>query len=521
MKRIIAYCLMFVVCLGPLFGPSLPVRAQGKTPFIDAAAIDAYVEAGRQAARIPGMAVAVVQGDGSVYLKGYGSAGSEGQPVTPQTTFILGSVSKSFTALAVMQLVEAGKVDLDASIQQYLPWLQFGSFEGTAAGDVSKITVRQLLHQTSGIPTYAGEVAFVGQQSASLEELLRRQSRVTLTAIPGQKFQYSNINYDVLGALVQAVSGEAFGDYLQGHIFMPLEMQHTTTFPGAGLSAGHQYLFGLPVKTNPPFREDNVPAGYIISSAEDMAHYLRMWMGQGVYKNKRLLSSEGISTLQHPRAQVTGYTRYAMGWYSNPDGSVVWHNGSTLNYKATLKILNNDHIGVVVLYNITDDLMSSLFGGGFTLSEGIFSVLYGEGPPAAGILNNGQIYFLLDGVMLLIVAAVLVDILRLRSWRQRALQRARCGRAAPQGMAAGRCGYRFDALPCPPGHSPRRTDTHRLGGGAGQPARPGLFPDRLLRGPAAVGRGKNVLPDANAGRSLIPAFFIHHVLQRLALGVAF
>ncbi|RPJ51341.1 MAG: class A beta-lactamase-related serine hydrolase, partial [Chloroflexi bacterium] len=379
MNKIITCCLLFCVCFALLILPHTTTRAQSESPFIEPAAIDSYVESERQAARIPGMAAAIVQGDGQVYLKGYGSAGPDGRPVTPQTPFLLGSVSKSFTALAVMQLVEAGKIDLDAPIQRYLPWLEFGS------PGASSITARHLLHHTSGIPTYAGELAFVGQRSASLEELLRKQQKVALSASPGQKYQYSNLNYVALGALVEAVSGQAFGDYLRENIFAPLEMPHTSTAPGPDLSAGHQYFFGFPVQTQPPFRADNLPAGYILSSAEDMAHYLAMWLNGGQYKDTRLLSPAGIAALQQPEANVTGYTRYAMGWFTNPDGSVTWHNGSTLNYKAAMKILHKDRLGVVVLYNITDDLMSSLFGGGFMISEGIISLLYGEKPPAAGM----------------------------------------------------------------------------------------------------------------------------------------
>src|SRR5512138_2868748 len=104
-----------------------------------------------RAAHIPGLALGVVRGDKVVYLKGYGIAGPDGRAVTPQTPFILGSSSKSFTALAVMQLVEAGKIDLDAPVTSYVPW-----FRTADPTESNQITVRNLLNQDSGMGVYAG-----------------------------------------------------------------------------------------------------------------------------------------------------------------------------------------------------------------------------------------------------------------------------------------------------------------------------------------------------------------------------
>ena len=95
--------------------------------------IDAYVEQERQAARVPGIALAIVQGDRVVHLQGFGEADPSGRAVTPQTPFGIGSASKSFTALAIMQLVEAGKIELDAPVQRYLPWFRVADAEASAS----------------------------------------------------------------------------------------------------------------------------------------------------------------------------------------------------------------------------------------------------------------------------------------------------------------------------------------------------------------------------------------------------
>src|SRR5215216_8142369 len=114
-------------------------------------AIDAYVHEQMQEMRIPGAALGIVKGDKIVHLEGFGDADDSGREVTPQTPFKIGSTSKSFTALAIMQLVEEDKVKLDAPVQSYIPWFRVADEEAS-----SRITVRHLLNQTSGIPTAAG-----------------------------------------------------------------------------------------------------------------------------------------------------------------------------------------------------------------------------------------------------------------------------------------------------------------------------------------------------------------------------
>lgn len=165
--------LPMLILIGLLFA-ALPVHSASAQGFsldqVDKERIDAYIQARMEAAGIPGLALGVVYGDQVVYLKGYGVAGPDGRPVTPQTPFILGSTSKSFTALALMQLVEAGQIDLDAPVTTYLPW-----FRTRDAAASAQITVRNLLHQTSGLPTYEGRqgIADNDQSPMALENGVR------------------------------------------------------------------------------------------------------------------------------------------------------------------------------------------------------------------------------------------------------------------------------------------------------------------------------------------------------------
>ena len=167
-----------------------PVSAQvGPANFEE---VDAYVSTKMKELGIPGAALVIVQGDQIVHLKGFGVADGSGRPVTPQTPFFTGSTGKSITALAIMQLVEAGKIKLDAPVQTYLPWFRVADVKASEA-----ITVRQLLNMTSGIPKSIGQeqIANTDLSDSAIENNVRALSKIELIAPPGERFEYSNSNY--------------------------------------------------------------------------------------------------------------------------------------------------------------------------------------------------------------------------------------------------------------------------------------------------------------------------------------
>jgi len=207
---------------------------------MDYQALDSYLAGQIRSNRIPGAALAVVQGGQVVHTQGYGEA-TAGRPMTPTTPMFIGSVSKSFTAVAVMQLVEQGRVSLDAPVQQYLPYFTLRNPQ-----QASKITVRHLLNQTSGLaPASLPNDAL--SEDASLRQAVDLLADATLVAEPGSAFLYCNHNYTLLGLLVETVSGESYGDYIQNHIFTPLGMEQSYISKSdavqAGLAQGYN-LFG-------------------------------------------------------------------------------------------------------------------------------------------------------------------------------------------------------------------------------------------------------------------------------------
>src|SRR6266496_1945628 len=180
-------CLLELIALFALPFTMLSVSAAAHSNEPDIAKIDAYVSAQMQANHIPGVALGLVHNDQIVHLRGFGSADSTGRAVTPHTPFLLASVSKSFTALAIMQLVEAGKVELDAPVQRYLPWFRLADPAASA-----RITVRHLLNQTSGLADPTESVTKGDGSDAALEHAVRALSAVQPRHPAGQAFGYSN-----------------------------------------------------------------------------------------------------------------------------------------------------------------------------------------------------------------------------------------------------------------------------------------------------------------------------------------
>jgi CubicO group peptidase (beta-lactamase class C family) len=343
--------------------------------------MDAYLESRIKQQRIPGLAIGIVDHDRIAHLAGFGVADPSGRPVTPQTPFILGSLSKSFTALAVMQLVEKNQIELDAPVQHYIPWF-------TLADDSSRnITVRQLLHHSSGISVGTSEkfAASSDVSDEALENRVRAMRTERLDRPVGAEFEYSGANYAVLGLLVQTVSGQSYERYIQEHIFAPLKMDHSYTSEMEaekhGLAGGYLYWFFFPRATDLPFNRGSLPQGYIISTAEDISHFLIAQLNDGHYGEVQILSPAGIREMHRPTIP-TGKreTSYGMGWEIGPIAGVpaIWHEGSIFNYHANMVLLPGDIAGFILLENIYSGPDEGRLN---QIAEGIALLLTGKDPP--------------------------------------------------------------------------------------------------------------------------------------------
>ena len=306
-----------------------------------------------EAAGIPGGAVVTTTTDGDVQARGVGTTG-DGDPVTARTAFVIGSTTKSFTSLAVMQQVDAGEVDLDAPVTQYVPELRLASGE-----PVDEITVRHLLQHTSGLDAAAGgpilRSAVDGTALDAVAEL--RDSR--LTSSPGETWSYANINYVLAGLVVERASGMSYADYVQQRILDPLRMTDTHVLAHPDVAPGHRYWFGFTVASGPVQRSGVVAAGYAASSARDLGRYLTMYLRDGLAADgTRVVSAEGVRTLIEPGPKAHlgpwadgGVARYAMGWMVGGPWAeqAVFHPGNAPDSSAMVALFPGRDLAAAVL----------------------------------------------------------------------------------------------------------------------------------------------------------------------------
>ena len=386
--------------------------------------IDAYITSRMQTSNIPGLALGVVYGDEIVYVQGYGIADPSGRAMTPQTPFILGSTSKSFTALAIMQLVEAGQIDLDTPIIAYLPWFRTAN---KSASD--QITIRNLLNQNSGLPTYAGRQGFSDndQSEIALENSIHALSSVQLSQPVGQRYEYANENYNILGLIVQTVSGMSYEEYVRSAIFSPLQMGQSAAIlsePTAiNIATGYRYQLFEPVAFSAPYPRSMTPSGFLISSAEDMTHYLIAMLNGGIYENNQILSSQGIETLHTPDS----ISAYGMGWViqGEPRSTKIWHNGDTSNFHSNMLLFPDQHIGIVILVNVNGFFNSAALN---IPIEGVAEILLGNGVTA----NTNPPATLTPQMLLL--ATLLIPILWIAGSFLSIRHRQQLGELRPRGM---------------------------------------------------------------------------------------
>ncbi|MGO1973862.1 MAG: serine hydrolase domain-containing protein [Propionibacteriaceae bacterium] len=256
--------------------------------------VDAFVESYLDRHGLPGASVAVVKDGETVYEQGYGED-SEDEPLSPDSRMRLASVSKAFTAFAVLQLVDRGEVELDEPVVDHLP--DFTAGDDPRAAD---ITVRQLLSHTSGVPNPT-----IVPAAETVPEGAARTRQWPLSTDPGTSYRYSNLNYWVAAWLVQEVSGMPFEDFLERNVFEPLGMDDTraTTTAGTpidGLARGHVTAYGTAFAA-PEAEQMFAGAGGVSSSAADMARWLAMWQRDGVTEDgTALLSPDLVREAQTP-----------------------------------------------------------------------------------------------------------------------------------------------------------------------------------------------------------------------------
>lgn len=355
---------------------------------------------------LPGLSVAIVNDKELIYSRGFCFRDLEyGLRATPNTLYGIGSVTKSFTALSIMQLVEEGKLSLDELVSRYVP-LDLKSGE-------EPVRIWHLLSHSSGIPALAYGEAFIRYITgagdkwipiASCEDIctfMREANKWTLTK-PGERWFYLNEGYVILGHIIEKLSGVSYEEYVKNKILKPLQMNRSF-FKKEEVEADPDVAAPYVITRDGECKKSAFPYGItadggLISNVLDLASYITMYLNRGKHECGNLLSSELIEEMEKPRIklplQIFGGEAYGYGLSIIPNflgNKLVGHGGSVLVATAYMGYIPEKRIGIALLAN----------GSGYTLSQmGLYglALMIGENPENLPFIKVEKAYDLLTGL---------------------------------------------------------------------------------------------------------------------------
>lgn len=357
---------------------------------------------------LPGLSIAIIENGKLAYSKGFCFRDLEyGLRATPETLYGVGSVTKSFTALSIMQLEEKGKLSLEDPVRKHIPQLNLEPEGG------KPVKIWHLLCHASGIPALAyaeGLIRYVTGAGgkwvpiASTEDLLTfmREAHHWVLTKPGERWFYLNEGYVILGYIIEKVSGVSYDKYVEENILKPLKMDRSffrKEDVDADANVATPYIItrnGEPKKSVFPY--GIYADGGLISNVIDLSHYIIMYLNRGKYDGNTLASSASIEDMEKPRVkiplQVFGGESYGYGLSIIPNFfgyKLVGHGGSVLVYTAYIGYIPEKRVGVALLAN----------GSGYPLSQiGLYTLalLLDKNPEELPFIKYEKTYELLSGL---------------------------------------------------------------------------------------------------------------------------
>jgi putative pyoverdin transport system ATP-binding/permease protein len=315
--------------------------------------IDDHIQNLMEKGKIPGASVVIIRGQETA-IKGYGFADLESQAkVTPETMFELGSCSKSFTALAILQLAREGLLNVNDPLSKYFPGVK-----GHYKNKTYDITINHLLHHTSGFSGTSFGAIPISNDKDAFRKIIEIITDIDLIDIPGRGYEYSNLNFAVAGALIEEVSGMKYEDYMEKNIFRKLGMNDTFVGVSSGaernglqMATGYKISYGNPVAFDSPYFRGNASSGYVVTNGNDMAKWLK---AQLALAETELMPAIETSHVVKAKLQGTPDTEpnYNNGWFVRP-GVVqsFFHTGLNPNFTSYVALIPQQKIAVAIMAN--------------------------------------------------------------------------------------------------------------------------------------------------------------------------
>ena len=372
MSRESPLCLFLILL--PVISPIGLASAQQRE--IDFAELDRVALAELQETKTPGAAMAVISGDRVIFAKGLGEANVEtGVPVTVDALFHIGSVTKMFTAAALVILSEEGKIKLDAPIGNYVKGL---------SPKLAQITAHQLLSQTSGLKDVPGDYGL--HEETALGDFVRSLKDEDLLIDKGQAFSYSNVGFALAGYVIEQASGKPYADQMNESLFKPLGMRRTTLRPTEAITyplvTGHTAQGQAAPTVVRPLADDTRlwPAGYIFTTLQDLWRFVIAVMNGGKLEGRQILPPAVSARLLSPNVDIPTNVfvngKYAYGFFAHDYyGMRMFEHGGLLpGYSSEVRLLPEQRIGVIILNNKDGVRLNKTFAKAFELMLPSFKV---------------------------------------------------------------------------------------------------------------------------------------------------
>ncbi|MGZ8553047.1 MAG: serine hydrolase domain-containing protein [Chitinophagaceae bacterium] len=354
-NRFFRFCKLagLIIAMIGCSSPKTSTKTQNKV-FTE---IDTFLQSLIDTAGIPGIAIAITKDQEIIYSKAFGVTNIQTK-VKLETSHIfhIASVSKTFTATAVMQLVEKGRINMDEPLITYLPYFKLNDDRYKA------IKIKQLLNHTSGMPDvedYEWEKAVAGEDAA--ERYTRSLIDKKLISDPGAEFHYSNMAFDIMADLIAKVSGMSFEKYVKENILLPLQMDESSFYyPEIKEALRTSPHTGRPpiVSSIYPYNRMHAPSSTLNTNVLEMSHWAIANMYNGAYKGKQILTPGIHSLMMTPTFLIDADRKTSIGlsWFIYPYKELtnIEHGGSDLGYKSILTLIPQKKLGIVILANVED-----------------------------------------------------------------------------------------------------------------------------------------------------------------------
>ena len=362
--------LCFLVLMLPLGNAVNVYASNDDLTKADLDKIENYINKQMKESKIPGMSVVIVKGGKAVYKKGFGYSDIQAKKaVTEDTIFELGSTSKAFTGIAVLQLEKQGLINLNDPIDKYLPWLKM-----KYADKEVQVTVEQALHHTSGIPFKSIDKIPASEAYSALEDTVKTLAQTELASYPGTKYEYATINYDILGLIVQKISGQSYEAYMKKNVLEPAGMNDTYLFRkdtvNKDMAKGYSIVFQKPREYNAPMFRGNTPAGYFMINGNDMGKWLEVQLGTNELSKVDTDLIDKSHTSDTSIVTDKNGSKYATGWFINQSRGRVFHPGNNPSFSSGIVMNPNEKSAVAILANINSDFTMNIAYGIQNILEG-------------------------------------------------------------------------------------------------------------------------------------------------------